>query len=269
LFIAILKLKQLHPHSTVISIGILGNCYCYRGRIDFGFSLLGKRLKLGDFPDSVIFNTLINGFIHNDKLLGSCKFVGSNCQAWFPTYCFYLFCYGQRETPNAITFTTLIDGLCKASRFKLAHELFREMRVHGISPNVFTYVSLLDGLCKSARLVEAVALLENIEDNGVKPTIVIYSILIDSLCETQRLEDASDFFSDLVLKGLQPNLVIFTTMIKGFMREAIQLLRIMEDGCSPNVVVTYNMIVRGYFLIKDLSNALYYCELMVSKGFEG
>lgn len=66
LFAATLKLKRLQPHSTIIplfrhlelsgirpnmySVGILANCYCHLGRLDFGLSLLGKGLKLGYPP---------------------------------------------------------------------------------------------------------------------------------------------------------------------------------------------------------------------------
>ncbi|XP_057250351.1 putative pentatricopeptide repeat-containing protein At1g12700, mitochondrial [Beta vulgaris subsp. vulgaris] len=123
-------------------------------------------------------------------------------------------------------------------------------------------------------LDEAVALLEEMEDNRVKPTVVIYAILMDSLCEAGKLEDAAKFFLDLVLKRLEPNVKIYTILMKGFckkglMDEANQLLRKMEnDGCSPDDL-TYNTIIRGYILKNDLTNALYYCDLMVSKGFKG
>uniref|UniRef100_A0A803KNV2 Pentatricopeptide repeat-containing protein n=1 Tax=Chenopodium quinoa TaxID=63459 RepID=A0A803KNV2_CHEQI len=79
LFIAISKMRPQKHHSVVISLsrqlelsgfrpnknslGSLTNCYCHLGRVDFGFSLLGKRIKLGYEPDIVIFTTLINGLI--------------------------------------------------------------------------------------------------------------------------------------------------------------------------------------------------------------
>ncbi|KAK9671990.1 hypothetical protein RND81_12G068200 [Saponaria officinalis] len=50
------------------SIGIVANCYCRLGRVDFGFSLLGRHLKLGFPLDVVVINTLLNGLITSDKL---------------------------------------------------------------------------------------------------------------------------------------------------------------------------------------------------------
>ncbi|MBA0746751.1 hypothetical protein Gogos_009242, partial [Gossypium gossypioides] len=52
----------------VYSMSILINCFCQLGRIDFGFSVLGKMLKLGVEPDVVIFSTLINGLCNQSKI---------------------------------------------------------------------------------------------------------------------------------------------------------------------------------------------------------
>ena len=52
------------------------------------------------------------------------------------------------------------------------------------------------------------------------------------------------------------------------MSEATELLRKMEDNvCFPNSR-TYNTIIRGFICNGDLQNALYYCDIMLSKGFE-
>uniref|UniRef100_A0A803KMQ3 Pentatricopeptide repeat-containing protein n=1 Tax=Chenopodium quinoa TaxID=63459 RepID=A0A803KMQ3_CHEQI len=176
-------------------------------------------------------------------------------------------------TPDVVTYNTLIDGLCKTNRLTLARELFTDMQAHGVTPDVFTYNSLLDCLCKSAQLDEAVALLEDMEDTGIKPDIVTYNILIDSLCKAGQLEDAANFFSNLVIKGLQPSFRTYNILVKGFckkglMNEATQLLsKMAKDDCFPNGI-TYNIIIGGYILSNDFTKALYYRDLMVSKGFE-
>ncbi|MFQ6659886.1 hypothetical protein Gotur_028609, partial [Gossypium turneri] len=66
LFAAIVRMKQyaiaipmcsqmelLGVSHNVYSMSILINCFCQLGRIDFGFSVLGKMLKLGVEPDVV------------------------------------------------------------------------------------------------------------------------------------------------------------------------------------------------------------------------
>ncbi|MFQ6641186.1 hypothetical protein Gotur_015451, partial [Gossypium turneri] len=55
------QMELLGVSHNVYSMNILTNCFCQLGRIDFGFSVLGKMLKLGVEPDVVTFSTLING----------------------------------------------------------------------------------------------------------------------------------------------------------------------------------------------------------------
>lgn len=80
------------------SLGILANCYRHLGRVDFGFSLLGKRLKLVFPPDCVFFNTLINGLIHCDLLPQAVLLLDNIVKKGFQ--------------PNLVTYATIVKGLC-------------------------------------------------------------------------------------------------------------------------------------------------------------
>ncbi|MFQ6654596.1 hypothetical protein Gotur_025513, partial [Gossypium turneri] len=48
------QMELLGVSHDFYSMNILINCFCQLGRIDFGFSVLGKMLKLGVEPDVVI-----------------------------------------------------------------------------------------------------------------------------------------------------------------------------------------------------------------------
>ncbi|XVF37778.1 hypothetical protein REPUB_Repub20aG0039700 [Reevesia pubescens] len=48
---------------------ILINCFCRLSQVDFGFSVLGKMLKLGIHATVVTFSTLINGFCTRNKIV--------------------------------------------------------------------------------------------------------------------------------------------------------------------------------------------------------
>ncbi|KAJ8447811.1 hypothetical protein Cgig2_015174 [Carnegiea gigantea] len=92
-----LELSGLRPNMH--SIGILANCYCNLGHVDFGFSLLGKRLKLGYPLDDVIFSTLINGLIHTDKLDQAVKLLEKIVYLGFQ--------------PTVVTHNAMVKGLCR------------------------------------------------------------------------------------------------------------------------------------------------------------
>ncbi|TYG71636.1 hypothetical protein ES288_D05G413200v1 [Gossypium darwinii] len=50
------QIELLGASHNVYSMNILINCFCQLGRIDFGFSVLGKMLKLGVEPSAVTFS---------------------------------------------------------------------------------------------------------------------------------------------------------------------------------------------------------------------
>ncbi|TYH21523.1 hypothetical protein ES288_A04G050800v1 [Gossypium darwinii] len=62
------QMELLGVSHDVYSVSISINCFCQLGRIDFGFSVLGKMLKLGVEPDVVIFSTLINRLCNQSNI---------------------------------------------------------------------------------------------------------------------------------------------------------------------------------------------------------
>jgi pentatricopeptide repeat protein len=47
-------------------------------------------------------------------------------------------------TPNVVTYTEMIDGLCKVGKDEEALKLFSMMQQKGCNPNVYTYTALID-----------------------------------------------------------------------------------------------------------------------------
>ncbi|KAL2941163.1 hypothetical protein RDABS01_029513 [Bienertia sinuspersici] len=182
LFTAIAKMKPQKHHSVIItlsrelelsglrpnmhSMGILTNCYCHLGRVDFAFSLLGKRLKFGYEPDIVIFTTLINGLIdaNNDidqavKLLD--KIVKLGLQ------------------PNIVTYGAIVKGLCRTRNNMGAINLLRKIQSDGVcKPDVVIYSMIIDSLCKDNLLSQALKLLDEMQSEGISPNVVTYSALV-------------------------------------------------------------------------------------------
>ncbi|PON75807.1 Pentatricopeptide repeat [Parasponia andersonii] len=50
-------------------------------------------------------------------------------------------------TPDVVTYTALIGGLCTVGRTSAAQELLLEMQANDQIPNIQTYATLLNGLC--------------------------------------------------------------------------------------------------------------------------
>ena len=72
------------------------------------------------------------------------------------------------------------------------------MRDNGVFPDIITYSVLLDALCKWNHLDEAIALFKRIVDQGIEPDVYMYNILIDGLCKGGRLNIAHKVFQHLL-----------------------------------------------------------------------
>ncbi|KAJ4800028.1 Actin-depolymerizing factor [Rhynchospora pubera] len=70
-------------------------------------------------------------------------------------------------------------------------ELLHSMKSEGHEPDVVTYSILIDGLCKNGEIERAVELLHSTKSEGHEPDVVTCNILIDSLCKNVEIEKSS------------------------------------------------------------------------------
>ncbi|CAO2836628.1 unnamed protein product [Amaranthus hypochondriacus] len=158
-----LELSGLRPNKH--SLGILTNCYCHLGRVDFAFSLLGKRIKFGFEPDIVIYSTLINGLIDANYVDQAAKMLDKIIK------------FGMQ--PNIVTYGAIVKGLCRTGNNVGAINLLRKMQSDEVcKPDVIIYTLIIDSLCKENLLSKALELFEEMQREGFSPNVVTYSALI-------------------------------------------------------------------------------------------
>uniref|UniRef100_A0A803KNL2 Pentatricopeptide repeat-containing protein n=1 Tax=Chenopodium quinoa TaxID=63459 RepID=A0A803KNL2_CHEQI len=162
------------------SVGILANCYCHLGRVDFGFSLLAKILKLGYPLDSVIFNTLINGYVHCDKLPQAAHLLNKIVKLGFQ--------------PDLIMYNTIVKGLCRIGDNASALAFLKKMQFGcHFKPDIVIYNTIIDSLCKDRLLQEALDLFSSTKSEGIKPNVVTYTSLVRGLYNSGCGDDSSAY----------------------------------------------------------------------------
>ncbi|CAO2183311.1 unnamed protein product [Urochloa humidicola] len=122
---------------------------------------------------------------------------------------------GKRIAPTVVTYTTVIHWLAVECCFDDALKLFDEMGRRGISPNLVTYSSLIDGLCKGGRSTSALELLDRMIKEKKLPNTIIYSSVIDGLCKEHRLTEAMEVLDRMRLQGRKPDAGLFGKLIVG------------------------------------------------------
>ncbi|RLM65019.1 protein Rf1, mitochondrial-like [Panicum miliaceum] len=116
----------------------------------------------------------------------------------------------------AITFTSLLKGLCDSKRLDEALDmLLCRMPELGCEPNVISYNVLLKGFCSDKKSQQAVELLQFMAKEGgvCSPDVVSYNTIIDALFKEGELAKACDLLHNMVQQGISPSIVTYNCII--------------------------------------------------------
>ena len=75
----------------------------------------------------------------------------------------------------------------------------------GCTPDAVTYTVMIDYLGKMDRIAEAGKVLEDMADAGLKPTLVAFSALICAYAKGGRRADAEKAFDCMIASGVKPD----------------------------------------------------------------
>ncbi|KAK1386301.1 hypothetical protein POM88_024036 [Heracleum sosnowskyi] len=93
--------------------------------------------------------------------------------------------------PDTVTYTTIINSLCKHGLFNDALNLHSEMIEKGILPNVWTYSPIIQALCNSNRWQEVTMLLKHMmDDMNISPNVHTFTLLVDAYSKSGKLDNA-------------------------------------------------------------------------------
>ncbi|KAK1632995.1 hypothetical protein QYE76_007310 [Lolium multiflorum] len=193
------------PPPTVHTYGILLDC-CYRARQpDLALTIFGRFLRAGLKANIVIVGILL-------KVLCRAKRTDEAADVLLHRMP-HLGC-----VPDAISYNTVIKGLCDDSRSQHALELLRMMAKQeaSCSPDVVSYTTVIHGFLKEGKFSAASNLFHEMVQQGVVPNVVTYSSMIDALCKRGRSREARQILDCAILKGLKPDIVAYSTMLHGY-----------------------------------------------------
>ncbi|XP_074279995.1 uncharacterized protein LOC141605209 [Silene latifolia] len=278
LFVAMLKFKRLHPHTTVISlfshrdlsgtrhdlysICILANCYCHLGRVDFGYSLLSKSLKL-EYPfesDLVFFTTLINGLVHNNQFPQAVEL-------------FDVVVVKLGIQPDIFTYYTMVKGLCGIGDNAGAIHLLRQLNSSplGCKPSLIMFNTIIHSLGKDKLLAEVKEMLLEMIESNIAPNVYTYNMLIHMQCKDGMIDEAQALIQIMTKQGVAPDVFTYNTLLNGYclcgqMDKAREVFDLMiQTHCQPNVV-TYGTLINGYVKLKSIDKAFDVLQEMFERG---
>jgi leucine-rich PPR motif-containing protein len=107
--------------------------------------------------------------------------------------------------PSAVTYTTLISGLCRAGSFGAALDTLEAMRACGCAPTVVTYTAIISALARAGRVPEAFALLRTMRAEGVAPNAVTHTALLHAALAAGDVAAADELADQLLRAAAGPS----------------------------------------------------------------
>ncbi|CAL8161647.1 unnamed protein product [Prunus armeniaca] len=158
---------------NVSTLNIMINCFCHLGQMGGSLSVLAKLFKVGFQPDAATYNTLIKGFVMEDRISEAAALFSKMLED-APSYSFTKLGHPNARThifthlgqPNVRTYTVMISGLCSKGRISESENLLTLMKERGCSPNGCTYNTLIRGCINNKETSRAFRLVQEMADMG-------------------------------------------------------------------------------------------------------
>ncbi|MFQ6641162.1 hypothetical protein Gotur_015453 [Gossypium turneri] len=176
----------------------------------------------------------------------------------------------SHDEPSAVTFSTLINGLCNQSKITEAVCMFDEMTERGYEPNLIAYNIVFKGLSKTGNTDRAVRFLRLMESRGFEPNIVAYNTILDCLCQQK---EATRLLNEMVDNNISLDIIAYNLLIdalykEGMISKAVETVDMMrKQGIEPNVV-TYNTLVDAHCKEGMVSEAEDIVDAIIKRGIE-
>lgn len=175
--------------------------------------------------------------------------------------------------PSLVTYTAVVDALCREGRLVEACELVGKMEEEGVVIDAVVYGSLICGDFRRRLLTERLRKHRVMVENGVVPDEVSYGNLINALCKDGSVEKVIGFLDEMEERGVKPNVVIYTTIIQGFCKrgkteEALSVLRKMEELGVMADEKAYSILINGLCMKGDLEGVFALLDEMGRREIE-
>lgn len=203
--------------------------------LEMGEQLHGLVLKLGFSSDTYVCNALVSLYFHLGNLI-SAEHIFSNM-----------------SHRDAVTYNTLINGLCQCGYGEKAMELFQRMQLDGLEPDCNTLASLVNACSADGTLVKGQQLHAYTTKLGFASNNKIEGSLLSLYVKSSDIETALDYFLETEVE----NVVLWNVMLVAYgllddLRNSFRIFRQMQmEEIVPNQY-TYPSILKTCIRLGDL-----------------
>ncbi|KAG2614102.1 pentatricopeptide repeat-containing protein At4g21065-like [Panicum virgatum] len=146
--------------------------------------------------------------------------------------------FDEMDTPDVITFNSMITGYIHSGRLRDALLLFMQMRRHSLRADNFTVVSLLTACASLGALPQGRALHASIEQRLVEDDVYLATALVDMYMKCGRVDEATTVFQRMGERDVHTwSAMIAGLAFNGMGKVALEYFcQMKRDGFQPNSV---------------------------------
>ncbi|KAL6912224.1 hypothetical protein ACP4OV_001029 [Aristida adscensionis] len=201
----------------VVAYNTVMSRLCDMGEWRGVLKLLKDMIKKGIDPNTRTFNILIHSLC-----IGGKSSVAKNLV------------YNQGFAADVVTYNTLIHWFNYRGKRSEVLDLIMAMKVAKIDPDEVTYTIIIDGLCREGKFKEAaLCFLESVELLGLSKDLL--DVLINRLVYGRRIWEIRHIFTEMDQKDFIPDYRVFDYTIRCFckigfchMKEIVELEAILD-----------------------------------------
>ncbi|XP_031381982.1 pentatricopeptide repeat-containing protein At1g80150, mitochondrial isoform X1 [Punica granatum] len=180
--------------------------------------------------------------------------------------------FGCKRTVKS--FNATLQVLVQTRDLEAIQAFFLEMpsKFH-VELDVISLNIVIKALCEMCVLDRAYSIMVEMERVGIRPDVVTYTTLISAFYKSNRGEVGNGLWNLMVLKSCLPNLATFNVRVQYLVNrhrawEANRLLKVMIKIRMKPDEVTYNLVIKGFFLIGDLKMAKRVYSALHGNGYK-
>ncbi|CAA7062428.1 unnamed protein product [Microthlaspi erraticum] len=205
---------------SVLTYNTVINGLCRAGRVSEA-----DEISKGVMGDVVTYSTLLDGYIKEENVDAVLEIRRRFVEAEIPM--------------DLVMCNILLKAFLLVGAYGEADVLYRAMPEMDLTPDAVTYSTLIEGYCKTGQIEEALEMFDELRKSSVS-SAVCYNRIIGALCEKGMLETAMDVLIELWEKGLDLDIRISRTLLhsiygsegeKGILDLVYRLEHLNSDVC--------------------------------------
>ncbi|KAG8368010.1 hypothetical protein BUALT_Bualt15G0000800 [Buddleja alternifolia] len=179
---------------------------------------------------------------------------------------------GRNLYPDSILYDTFLYNLCKRGKISSAFQVLKDMEKKGCNKTLRTYNCLIFGLGSKNQIFEMFGLMDEMKERGVSPNVYTYNTVLSLLCEGEKSEEAASLLDEMLQNRITPNIYSFKLLIKTFcrtgeFRPAQEVFEIALNVCGHKEVL-YSLMFNELLAGGELLEAKQLFEAAMDRCFD-